>query len=136
MKKGIALIATVVAVFLLSGCGGIAVFPADKSASNVLKSRNNKFIINNVPLDYMVSIVDYKSKFTNNLLHIAVTIQNHKQKQYQLEYKIKWLDDTDFVIESTPWLPLTLNAMDTKVLQQIAHSPQAESFKFYLRVKQ
>ncbi len=127
---------TFAVLIFVTGCANNPTFPADKSASNVLKSINNKFIINNIPLDYMVSIVSYRSKFKNNLLQISVDIQNHKQEQYDLEYKVKWLDDTGFVIDSTPWLPITLNAMENRSIQAIAHTPQAESFKFYIRVKQ
>jgi uncharacterized protein YcfL len=121
---------------LLAGCASSSSQTAHKSASNVLKSVNNEFIINNIPLDYKVSIVGYNSKFTNNLLHASVDIQNHKQKRYLLEYRFRWFDETGFEVGKTPWLPLSLNAMEYRSIQQIAHTPKAESFKFYIRAKQ
>ncbi|BCD61264.1 MULTISPECIES: YcfL family protein [Nitratiruptor] len=127
---------SIIAVLILStGCAP-STYPAHKSASNVLKSISNEYIINNIPLDYKVSIVSYNSKYTNDLLHVSVDIKNHKQEQYELEYRFRWFDDTGFEVDATPWLPLTLNAMEYKTIQGIAHSPQVESFKFYIRVKQ
>ncbi len=122
-------------LFLFLGCAPSSQ-SAHKSASNVLRSVNNQFIINNIPLNYQVSIVDYNSKFTNNLLHVSVNIKNHKQKQYQLEYRFRWFDESGFEVGKTSWLPLTINAMEYKSIQQIAHTPQTESFKFYIRAKQ
>ena len=132
IKKALFAIA---AIALLSGCAP-STFPADKSASNVLKSESNEYIINNIPLDYKVSIVGYNSRFKNNLLEVQVDIQNHKQRQYELEYRIRWFDDSGFEVDSTPWLPLTLNAMEFRSIRQIAHNPKIENFKFYIRAKQ
>jgi len=133
-KRALAILGTA-ALLIFTGCS-TTTYPAHKSSSNVLKSVDNKYIINNLPLDYKVSIVSYNSKFTNDLLHVAVDIKNHKQEQYELEYRFRWFDDTGFEVDSTPWLPLTLNAMEYKTIQGIAHTPRAESFKFYIRVKQ
>ncbi len=124
---------------LMSGCAtshSPNVTPADKSASNVLKSENNEFIVNNIPLDYKVSIVGFNSRFLNDLLQVQVDLQNHKQELYELEYRIRWFDNTGFEIDHTPWLPLTINAMEFKSIQMMAHSPDAENFKFYIRAKQ
>ncbi len=133
MKTKIALF-TVIAL-LLSGCAP-STYPAHKSASNVLKSVSNEYIINNLPLDYKVSIVGYNSRFTNNLLEIQVDIKNHKQRQYELEYRVRWFDNSGFEVDATPWLPLTLNAMEFRSIKQIAHDPRVENFKFYIRAKQ
>ena len=125
-------------ILLFIGCSSNIThnYSAHKSASNVLKSRTNQYIINNIPLNYRVSIVSYKSRFNNNLLEVQVDIQNHNQKPYDLEYRIRWFDDSDFEVDSTPWLPLTLNAMEFRSIKEIAHSPKVENFKFYIRAKQ
>ena len=126
-------------VFIISGCAtssSPSTYPAHKSASNVLRSATNEYIINNIPLDYKVSIVGYNSRFVNDLLEVQVDLKNHKQRQYELEYRVRWFDDSGFEVEATPWLPLTINAMEFRSIKQIAHSPQVESFKFYIRAKQ
>lgn len=121
---------------LIAGCAPVQPQTAHKSSSNVVRNNPTQFIINNIPLSYKVSIVDYNSKFTNNLLNASVNIQNNDQKQYFLEYRFRWFDDSDFEVGYTPWLPLTLNAREYKSIQQIAHTPNAETFKFYIRQKQ
>ncbi len=118
-------------VFQFVGCG-----IADKSASNVLRSKNNQYIVNTVPLNEKVKIVGFKSIFRNNLLLASVDIQNNNQATYDLEYKISWLDNDGFEVAKTPWLPLHMNAMELRSIQRIATTPKAESFKFYLRLKQ
>ncbi len=133
MKKTIFII-SLYSAFVFTGCATNQT--AHKSASNVLKTNPNKYIINNLPLHYKVSIINYSSKFTNNLLHASVNIQNNDQKRYFLEYRFRWFDDSDFEVGKTPWLPLTLNAREFKSIQEIAHTPDAEKFKFYIREKQ
>ena len=124
-------------ILALTGCShSPSTYPAHKSASNVFKSASNEYIINNLPLNYKVSIEGYNSRFVNNLLEVQVDLKNHKQKQYELEYRIRWFDDSGFEVESTPWLPLTINAMEFRSIKQIAHSPKVENFKFYIRAKQ
>jgi uncharacterized protein YcfL len=135
MRRWAWLLAALSVVVWLGGCAESS-YPADKSTSNVLKSINDEYIINNLPLDYKVSVVRYNSKFTNNLLHVMVDVKNHKQKRYFLEYRFRWFDDTGFEIGKTPWLPLTINGMEYRSIEGIAHDPRAESFKFYIRAKQ
>ncbi len=128
MKKGF------LAILVLVVFAGCAV--SDKSASNVLRSDNNKYIINSIPLSYKVTIEGFKSKFKDNLLLASVDIRNNDQKSYDLEYRFRWFDDTGFEVGSTPWLPLTLNAKELRSLQRIATTQKAETFKFYIREKQ
>ena len=122
--------------FIIVGCSVESANYPHKSASNVIESAHSKYIINNIPLDYKVSIAGYNSRFNNDLLEVQVDLQNHKQEQYELEYKIRWFDDTGFEIDSTPWLPVTINAMEFRSIKQIAHNPKIENFKFYIRAKQ
>ncbi len=118
-------------VLFFAGCA-----TADKSAGNVLVSQSNKYIVNTIPLDKKVKIVGSRSKFHNNLLLAEVDIKNSEQKRYNLEYRFRWLDDSGFEVDKTPWLPLTLNAMELRSIQRVATNHTAESFKFYLRLKQ
>ncbi len=121
----------VVASILFTGCA-----TAHKSASNVYRSENNQYVINSIPLDHKVSILGYRSKFQGNLLLASVDIQNNDQESYDLEYRFRWFDDSGFEVQKTPWMALTLNAKELRSIQQIATTPQAESFKFFVRLKQ
>ncbi|HIE35042.1 MAG TPA: DUF1425 domain-containing protein [Campylobacterales bacterium] len=132
MKK----ISIVIALMLIFGCASNRPPVSSKSASNVIKSISNEYIINNIPLDYHITIPDFKYRFKNNLLEISVSLQNLDQKLYELEYRVIWEDEAGFEIDKTPWLPITINAMENKIIQQISHNPEVENFKFYIRAKQ
>ena len=116
---------------LLGGCA-----TAHKSASNVYRSENNQYVVNSIPLDYKVTILGYRSKFKDNLLLASVDVRNNDQESYDLEYRFRWFDDSGFEVQKTPWMALTLNAKELRSIQQIATTPKAETFKFYLRLKQ
>ncbi len=128
MKKYLTLI---VALVLFGGCA-----TAHKSASNVYRSENNQYVINSIPLDYKVTILGYRSKFKDNLLFASVDVRNNDQESYDLEYRFRWFDDSGFEVQKTPWMPITLNAKELRSIQQIATTPKAESFKFFIRLKQ
>ncbi len=109
---------------------------AHKSASNVLVEQNSNVIINNSELNQKVVVGKFKSKFSSNLLLASVEVKNRSQSVIDLEYKFRWYDGAGFEVSSTPWLPLTLNAMEQRAIQRIATTPRAESFKFFIREKQ
>jgi len=115
--------------FLLTGC-------MQKNISNVVYSSTNTHLINSPLLEKKVSIIDFKTRYLNNLLNVFVTIKNNKKQSYDLEYRFVWLDKNGFVVESTPWLPLTINAMERRSIEEIAHSPSVVDLKFQLRPKQ
>ena len=124
-------------LFLLSACSP-QLTSVDKSSSNIMKSKNSKIIINNIPLSYKVSIDGYNSRFINDLLEASVNISNKDAKQYPLEYKFKWYDATGFEISESLsiWKPIVLDASDTIELKALAITPKVETFKFYIRGKQ
>ncbi len=124
-------LAVLLAALVFSGCA-----VSDKSVSNVYRSDNNKYIVNSIPLNYKVTILGYRSKFQGNLLLASVDVKNNDPKSYDLEYRFRWLDDTGFEVGKTPWLPLTLNGKEVRSIQRIATTQKAESFKFYIRLKQ
>lgn len=110
----------------------------NKSSSNIMKSKNTKIVINNIPLSYKVSIDGYNSRFINDLLEASVNISNKDAIQYPLEYKFKWYDAAGFGISESLsiWKPVILDASDTIELKALAITPKVETFKFYIRGKQ
>lgn len=135
MNKKLNMMFCVLVTLFVSGCGQIGV---DPSSSNVLKSQNSEVIINNIPLNYKVSIDGYNSRFTNDLLEANVNITNRDGTQHELEYKFKWYDTTGFEVGEglSNWTPFVLDASDTLALKSMAITPKAETFKFYIRAKQ
>ena len=126
-----------ISLILLSACNS-QFKNVDKSSSNIMKSKNSKIIINNIPLSYKVSIDGYNSRFINDLLEASVNISNKDAKQHPLEYKFKWYDKAEFEIgESLSiWKPIVLDASDSIELKALAITPKVETFKFYIRGKQ
>ena len=126
-----------ISLILLSACNP-QLESVDKSSSNIMKSKNSKIIINNIPLSYKVSIDGYNSRFINDLLEASVNISNKDAKQHSLEYKFKWYDAAGFEIgESLSiWKPIVLDASDSIELKALAITPKVETFKFYIRGKQ
>lgn len=110
----------------------------DKSSSNIIKSKDNKIIINNIPLSYKISIDGYNSRFINDLLEASVKISNQDATQYALEYKFKWYDETGFETGTSLsiWKPIILDASDNIEVNALAMTPEVETFKFYIRGKQ
>ena len=127
-----------IGLLLLSACNSQLINSVDKSSSNIMKSKDSKIIINNIPLSYKVSIDGYNSRFINDLLEASVNISNKDAKQHQLEYKFKWYDAAGFEIgESLSiWKPIVLDASDSIELKALAITPKVETFKFYIRGKQ
>ena len=125
-----------ITLLLSTGCNPQA--SVDNSSSNIMKSKDNKIIINNIPLSYKVSIDGYNSRFINDLLEASVNISNKDATQHALEYKFKWYDAAGFGIgESLSiWKPVVLDASDAIELKALAITPKVETFKFYIRGKQ
>ena len=126
-----------VSLLLFSACNP-QLGSVDKSSSNIMKSKDSKIIINNIPLSYKVSIDGYNSRFINDLLEASVNISNKDAQQHPLEYKFKWYDKAGFEIGKSLsiWKPFVLDASDSIELKALAITPKVETFKFYIRGKQ
>ena len=133
MKNCLSITATLLLITACNSQGHV-----DPSSSNIMKSKNSKVIINNIPLSYQVSIDGYDSRFINDLLEASVKISSKDATQHTLEYKFKWYDATGFeTAESLSiWKPFVLDASDSIALKALAITPKVETFKFYIRGKQ
>jgi uncharacterized protein YcfL len=118
-----------VVMFLTTGC-------MQKNVSNVTYDSASGNIIKNEYLQERIAIVNHRSREKNNLLEMQVALQNLTDDNYELEYKVTWLDADKFKIGETPWLPITLNGKEQRNIEQIAHNPQVADYKFQLRFKQ
>lgn len=110
----------------------------DNSNSNTLTSQEDEITINDVPLEYKISIVGSTSRFMYDLLHAGVTIKSSSNSMYELEYKFIWYDEEGFEMGKhlSKWKRVRIDSMDTIALKALAATPKVDSFKFYLRDKQ
>jgi uncharacterized protein YcfL len=118
-----------VVLFLTTGC-------MHKNVSNVTYDSKGAALIKNEYLQERIAIVNHRSREKNNLLEMMVTLQNLTDDNYELEYKVTWLDDNGFKVNETPWLPITINGREERNIEQIAHNAQVADYKFQLRFKQ
>ena len=110
----------------------------DGSNSNTLTSQEDEITINDVPLEYKISIIGSSSRFQYDLLQAGVTIKSNSNSRYELEYKFVWYDESGFEMGKhlSKWKRVRIDSMDTIVLKALALTSKVDSFKFYLRDKQ
>tara|TARA_B100000768_G_C11085859_1_gene292826 strand:+ start:89 stop:406 length:318 start_codon:yes stop_codon:yes gene_type:complete len=97
------------AVLLLSACAtqpvtsGIAV---EQNKGNF----NDQLRVDNPDLGEKLAITDVKTRQTNQLTDVVVTLSSQYKKSQYLQYQFKWFDKDGFLIKGnhSPWQPLTL----------------------------
>ncbi len=127
------------AIFLLISVNTLnADLFGDGSNSNTLTSQEDEITINDVPLEFKISIIGSTSRFQYDLLHAGVTIKSNSNSRYELEYKFVWYDESGFEMGKhlSKWKRVRIDSMDTVVLKALALTSKVDSFKFYLRDKQ
>ena len=81
-----------------------------------------------------VLIVDgvKQSKVNEDLLKAEVRLQNLKDKEINLSYKIEWLDQYGMIINdsSLVWFPLLIRGGDTVAVQTVSTTSKAKNFYF------
>ena len=81
-----------------------------------------------------VLIVDgvKQSKVNEDLLKAEVRLQNFKDKEINLSYKIEWLDQYGMIINdsSLVWFPLLIRGGDTVAVQTVSTTSKAKNFYF------
>jgi len=111
---------------------------AQNSVSNVAISNNNinKLIVKNAFFNKEIEVIDYKKRFNNGLLEVLIIAKNKTPNFKSAEYRFIWLDKDGFPIEKEPWQPITFSGYETKRIDSIAHSNEANGFIFEIRPKQ
>jgi uncharacterized protein YcfL len=103
--------------------------------SNVMEGTSGHVEINDRMLEWEISIQEEKHKRVNGLLHAAVSIRNNGSELRELEYRFRWFDAEGYELEATPWLPVSVNPKETRMLQATAHTPEAADYRCYVRMK-
>jgi len=91
--------------------------------------------INNKQLAAQLHISDIKSRKSNDLLAINLSLTSSYRKSQQLQYQFQWFDQAGFVIEAgkSPWHPIELHGMQTLTVAGLAPSTQVATFSLYVR---
>jgi len=122
------------AVLLLSACAtqpdtsGIAV---EQNKGNF----NDQLRVDNPDLGEKLAITDVKTRQTNQLTDVLVTLSSQYKKSQYLQYQFKWFDKDGFLIKGnhSPWQPLTLFGFANTQLPGLAPSSDAVTFSLAVR---
>lgn len=96
---------------------------------------NQHLIIDNKMLAEKLFISDVKSRKTNEIFEVNVTLKSTFEKSQKLQYHFTWFDRQGFVIEArkTAWKALEIHGEQAVTLRGVAPNTQVESFKVYIR---
>ena len=97
----------------------------------------NTMRVNSRILGGWLSVVDVNTVKKNDLLAGQVAAQNTTKKDCQFEYRFRWLDGDGLELTTTMsvWTPVSVAAMEKKMMQGIAPSKNAANFIFDVRFR-
>jgi len=97
------------AVLMLSACSSKPVTSGIAVEQNTNKF-NEQLRVDNSDLGNKLAITDVKTRQTNQLTDVVVTLSSQYKKSQYLQYQFNWFDKDGFVIKGnhSPWQALTL----------------------------
>ncbi|WP_457933853.1 YcfL family protein [Pseudoalteromonas sp. SCSIO 43210] len=127
-------IAPLLAVLMLSACSSKPITSGISVEQN--KSQfNEQLRVDNPALNKKLTITDIKSRQTNQLTDVVVTLSSQYKKSQYLQYQFNWFDKDGFVIKGnhSPWQALTLFGFAKTQLPGLAPSSDAVTFSLAVR---
>ena len=96
---------------------------------------NQQLIVNNPELGKKLAITDVKTRQTNGLTDVVVTLASQYKKSQYLQYQFTWYDADGFVIRGnhSPWQPITLFRFAKTQLPGLAPTANAVTFSLAVR---
>lgn len=137
LTKRSLLISMVAVMFLISGCQNVPPVTSGTGTDEITPGQ--KFIehlqVHNAELAKKLHISDIKTRKSNELLEVNLSLTSTYKKTLKLQYQFTWLDKYGFVIEAgkSPWQPLDLHGMQTATVPAVAPTTKVASFKIYVR---
>ncbi|MBQ4832572.1 YcfL family protein [Pseudoalteromonas sp. MMG010] len=124
----------IVGMLLLSACSS----QPDTSAISVTNQNtqfNQQLKVNNPDLAKKIVITDVKTRQTNQLTDVVVTLSSQYKKSQKLQYQFNWYDSDGFIIkgEHSPWQAITLFGFSNTQIPGLAPNPQATTFSLSVR---
>ena len=123
-----------VAALMLGACAS----QPDTSGISVEQSKNTfneQLHVDNPALGKNLAITDVKTRQTNQLTDVVVTLSSQYKKSQYLQYQFNWYDKDGFVIKGnhSPWQALTLFGFSKTQLPGLAPTPDAVTFSLAVR---
>ena len=123
--------------FVISGCKNIAPVTSGIGSSQMDPTQQYRehLQIDNEQLAAKLYISDIKSRTSNDLLQLNLSLTSRYEKSQQLQYHFQWFDKDGFAIEAgkSPWQALELHGMQTATVNGLAPSTQVATFSLYVR---
>ncbi|MBH0088444.1 YcfL family protein [Pseudoalteromonas sp. NSLLW218] len=127
-------IAPLLAVLMLSACSSKPVTSGISVEQNK-NQFNEQLRVDNPKLGKKLAITDVKTRQTNQLTDVVVTLSSQYKKSQYLQYQFNWFDKDGFVIKGnhSPWQALTLFGFAKTQLPGLAPSFDAVTFSLAVR---
>lgn len=121
-------------VFMLSACShqpvtsGISVEQSSSQYDEQLR-------VDNPDLGKKLAITDVKTRQTNQLTDVVVTLSSQYKKSQYLQYKFNWFDKQGFAVKGnhSPWQAITLFGYAKTQLSGLAPNTDAVTFSLAVR---
>lgn len=128
-------IAPLIAALMLSACSSKPVTSGMAVEQNN-QSFNQQLRVDNPDLGSKLAITDIKTRQTNQLTDVVVTLASQYKKSQYLQYQFNWFDKDGFAIKGnhSPWQALTLFGYAKTQLSGLA--PTADAVTFSLAVRE
>jgi len=127
-------IAPLLAALMLSACSSQPVTSGISVEQNK-NQFNEQLRVDNPELGKKLAITDVKTRQTNQLTDVVVTLSSQYKKSQYLQYQFNWFDKDGFVIKGnhSPWQALTLFGFAKTQLPGLAPSSGAVTFSLAVR---
>ena len=136
-KRSALLIAALTATLLISGCKNVPPVTSGMGSDQIAPGQkfSKHLQVHNPELGQKLHISDIRSRTSNELLEINLSLTSTYEKTLKLQYQFTWFDNDGFVIEAgkSPWQPLDLHGMQTATVPGLAPTTQVASFSLYVR---
>ena len=136
-KRSALLIVALTATLLISGCKNVAPVTSGMGSDQIAPGQkfSKHLQVHNPELGKKLHISDIRSRTSNELLEINLSLTSTYEKTLKLQYQFTWFDNDGFVIEAgkNPWQPLDLHGMQTATVPGLAPTTQVASFSLYVR---
>lgn len=137
IKKITFLLLILLPVLLITACKNVPPVTSGIGSEQIVQGgKYKKYLqVHNEELSNQLHISDIRSRITNDLLEINLSLTSTYEKSLQLQYQFQWFDQQGFAIEAgkSPWQPLELQGMQTSTLAGLAPTTQVTTFSLYIR---
>lgn len=128
---------SLLSILLVTACKNVPPVTSGIGSDQITPAQEYKkhLQLHNPALAKQLYISDIKSRTSNNLLEVNLTLTSTYKKSQQLQYQLQWFDKQGFAIETgkSAWKPLELHGMQTATVAGLAPTTQVDTFSIYVR---